>query len=342
MATVIRSWLITGDGLTAIPETPASQLGLLEKDLEAWLVRQPDAIREGLMIIGRQVQTQSGPLDMLGITSEGVLVVIELKRDRPAREALAQAIDYASWIARQPFDELDVLAAEFLHRPLSDAFLAAFGFPLPEVDPSDVGIILVGTRLDASVERMVEFLADRYEMDINALLFRYLRLESGERLLIRTSIVSDDRQAAAEAKHAKFTADALLETARKRGTIEIVQALRRLSEVLKELPSKTYAGSFRYWAPQGMLVGINASGKWNPPLGAIDVWVTPGHWIEASGIAEEDLRSGLASFEIVSEITGTSGLKQIILRIKSVAEADGLVRVLRKWASAERPAEEAY
>jgi RecB family endonuclease NucS len=35
---------------------------------------------------------------VLGLDSEGVLHILELKRDRTPRDVVAQALDYASWV----------------------------------------------------------------------------------------------------------------------------------------------------------------------------------------------------------------------------------------------------
>ena len=51
-----------------------------EKSLEDLLVTSPELLMPDLTLIGRQVPTEGGPLDLLGIDSDGRLVVFELKR----------------------------------------------------------------------------------------------------------------------------------------------------------------------------------------------------------------------------------------------------------------------
>ena len=53
----------------------------------------------GLTLIGRQVSTDGGTLDLLGIDADGRLVVFELKRGTLTRDAGAQVRDYASDLA---------------------------------------------------------------------------------------------------------------------------------------------------------------------------------------------------------------------------------------------------
>jgi RecB family endonuclease NucS len=52
-----------------------------EKELENLLVENPEAIERGMKILGRQIQTDTGPLDILAVDEDGVLTLIELKNE---------------------------------------------------------------------------------------------------------------------------------------------------------------------------------------------------------------------------------------------------------------------
>ncbi|MCK4605271.1 MAG: DUF91 domain-containing protein [Deltaproteobacteria bacterium] len=77
-----------------------------EEQLEEVITRCPKLLMEDLKLIGRQTETPGGPLDLLGVDSDGRLVVFELKRGVLTREAIAQIIDYSSYLAILPQDEL--------------------------------------------------------------------------------------------------------------------------------------------------------------------------------------------------------------------------------------------
>ena len=67
--------------------------------LEDWLESNPDAILErgSLLVIGRQVPTDlGGYIDLLCLDRQGIVVVVELKRDKATREAIGQALEYLS------------------------------------------------------------------------------------------------------------------------------------------------------------------------------------------------------------------------------------------------------
>ncbi|MBK8232362.1 MAG: DUF91 domain-containing protein [Candidatus Eisenbacteria bacterium] len=95
MAEDVRLWRI--DGENRLQEIVRSPLDL-EARIEAWLEQDIAVLDPGLLVIGRQVETDFGGLiDLLCLNAAGDLVVVELKRDRTPREITAQILDYASW-----------------------------------------------------------------------------------------------------------------------------------------------------------------------------------------------------------------------------------------------------
>lgn len=70
-----------------------------EEELEEVLTRCPELLMNDLKLIGRQTETSGGPLDLLGVDGEGHLVIFELKRGALSRDAVAQIIDYASFLS---------------------------------------------------------------------------------------------------------------------------------------------------------------------------------------------------------------------------------------------------
>ena len=100
----IRLWAADGSGGANAPgSSRADESELL---LEDTLVNNPDMLMPGLTLVGRQTPTEGGPLDLLGVDDDGRLVVFELKRGTLSREAVAQVIDYASFLESMPDNEL--------------------------------------------------------------------------------------------------------------------------------------------------------------------------------------------------------------------------------------------
>ena len=80
-----------------------------EETLESWLESNPESIVEDgkLLIIGRQVSTNLGSfIDLLAVDRAGNSAVLELKRDRTPREAIAQALEYASFLETLDYEQL--------------------------------------------------------------------------------------------------------------------------------------------------------------------------------------------------------------------------------------------
>ena len=66
-------------------------------DIEEWIKKDPEILKEELLIIGEQEHTPSGRRpDLVALDKEGNLVIIELKRDDSGRDVHWQAITYAA------------------------------------------------------------------------------------------------------------------------------------------------------------------------------------------------------------------------------------------------------
>ena len=94
-----------------------TQLGLAERVeteemLEDVLVANPNMLMRGLRLVGRQLPVETGFVDLLGIDEDGRLVVFELKREKLTRDAVAQILDYCSYLEALPDSELATLIAE--------------------------------------------------------------------------------------------------------------------------------------------------------------------------------------------------------------------------------------
>lgn len=194
MATEIKTWEIRDGSLVPI-ESRLQDSGRTETlDLESWIASDSTILRPGLRVIGRQVPTRSGPLDLLGIDRSGDLVIVELKRDKLPREVLAQAIDYAADVATWPLEKISEVCVKHTGETLEDFFASAF----PDVDLESVNInerqriLLVGFAAETSLERMIQWLSDNYGVSINAVILKYVRTAGGAELLTRTAVISEE------------------------------------------------------------------------------------------------------------------------------------------------------
>ena len=106
--TKLAAWRIDTQGGSQQPEP--QKVGRsrieLERHLEDWIVNDVTLIGEGLTLVGRQVSIDDGRLDLLAIDSRDRWLVIEIKPGILDSGALAQALYYASSLARLDTDEL--------------------------------------------------------------------------------------------------------------------------------------------------------------------------------------------------------------------------------------------
>src|SRR5437867_5228975 len=153
------------------PEALAESSLAKEQLLEAMIVATPRLLSDEWMLIGRQEDTGfGGRIDLLAIAPDGSLVLIELKRNRTAREVVAQTLDYASWVAKLRPEEVAGIYARFKPgRSLKADFRDSFGQDLDEDSLNQSHqLIVVASSLDDSTERIIGYLSER-DIAINAL-----------------------------------------------------------------------------------------------------------------------------------------------------------------------------
>ena len=163
-----------------------------EEMLEAILVANPEMLMHGLTLVGRQVPVENGLVDLLGIDEDGRLVVFELKREKLTRAAVAQILDYCTYLETLPDSEIGTLVAE---RSGKDGIKKIGDFDewygsQREESIRPIKMVLVGLGLDVSAHRMVSYLADR-GIDIRLVTFHGY-VHGGGMLLAKQVRLADD------------------------------------------------------------------------------------------------------------------------------------------------------
>jgi len=174
-----------------------------EQRLEELLVASPDVLMKGLRLIGRQLQTAGGPLDLLGIDPDGQVVLFELKRGTLTRDAVAQILDYASDLLEHDSDEFaSLIQAGSGHHGIDriDDFSEWYAAEFPgtsEPDLDSVRMVLVGLGVDERAKRIVNMLA-RSGLDIQLMTFQAFR-HGDEVLLARRLETVDPKSSGSKA-----------------------------------------------------------------------------------------------------------------------------------------------
>ncbi len=228
----VKIWSVDGDSNVE----PLARRGQTDTEelLEETLVKNPGMLLPGLRLVGRQTPTGGGPLDLLGVDSDGRLVVFELKRGTLSRDAVAQIIDYAS--------DLDSKSDAGLAKHISehsgtggiesiDDFEEWYtqnteAEGLESLRP--MRMFLVGLGVNDRTERMVRFLAENSSMDISLLTFHGFEY-NGKTLLAKQVEVEAAAESGPRRKPRLSTSEKREELARRvenSGMVDTFEAVR--------------------------------------------------------------------------------------------------------------------
>ena len=274
MTEELKMWTVGGDGDAA----PVEQARRIETEnlLEDTLVKNPDMLMPGLKLVGRQMPTVGGPLDLLGVDRDGRLVVFELKRGKLTREAVTQVIDYASDLEAMNREKLaEHITQQSGHGGIEkiknfEAWCAQH-IEEPDVDPlsSPVKMMLVGLGADAQATRMVDFLAAR-DVDISLLTFHGYKHE-GKTFLARHVLVEPEadeavRRFRGEKKSREERRRAVEEFAKIHGVSDIFgEAVKRFSKLDSRYTLHTLRDGYALYAATSLSLRGHET-KFNRPL----------------------------------------------------------------------------
>jgi hypothetical protein len=186
----IQLWTVdrSAVGTRALPVDPVAS-SETERMLEDLLVNSPELLDPDVTLVGRQVPTDGGPLDLLGVDGDGRLVVYELKRGTLTRDAVAQALDYASDLASMDPGRLARLIEESSGRGGIEKrtnFIEWYNGEYPTSQgplAQAPRMVLVGLGADERARRIVNFLAQT-GVDAQLLTFHAFKI-NGTLLLAR-------------------------------------------------------------------------------------------------------------------------------------------------------------
>jgi Holliday junction resolvase-like predicted endonuclease len=196
----IKLWKVGGskESLTIVDVSSVGQTKT-EGMLEEILVKSPNLLLSGLKLVGRQTETPGGPLDLLGVDEDGRLIVFELKKGTLTRDAVAQIVDYASYLAELveiSVPDLNNLISQGSGKfgvekidDFSEWYQLQFGKALASIGKPKM--MLVGLGVDDRARRMVEFLANS---DIEISLITFHGFDDGNDTYLARQIEVAQRQ----------------------------------------------------------------------------------------------------------------------------------------------------
>lgn len=180
----------------------------LEQHIEIWLENSPWAIiqDEPVLWIDRQpsAQDEEGTIypDLLGVDSEGDLVIVEFKRGKTSRTVVAQLLEYAAWAHELPPEQIHDIADtyfekrdEFRGKTFSEAFREVFYIPdTDELPPlkRKLRLFVIAEEIQPRVASVCRFLRRSYKMDVTCIAVSKFQTESGEEIVSTETKVGDE------------------------------------------------------------------------------------------------------------------------------------------------------
>lgn len=180
--------------LKKLPSVNFSDLEVKERfDIEEWVRKNPDILKEKLLVISEQKRLPSGRQpDLLALDKNGNLVIIELKRDDSGKEVYWQAITYTANFSELSFNDIINFYTKYLESiedENTDAKSRIEEFIEEDLEKINQKqrIILVSKKFHLDVLKAVLWLRD-YEIDIRCVkLIPYK--EENNQLLLDSSII---------------------------------------------------------------------------------------------------------------------------------------------------------
>ncbi len=75
--------------------------GFAERDIEDLIYSNPSCLDDGLELLARQHVVPSGRIDLLAQDRDGNIIVIEIKKETPRDDVLAQVLSYVKYVRRE-------------------------------------------------------------------------------------------------------------------------------------------------------------------------------------------------------------------------------------------------
>lgn len=191
MAHKTELWQVENEQLVDVPAIVLDK----EKRLQEWIAKNPKLLDMEILIIGKEVITtlknQRNRIDLLAIDKSGDVVIIELKKGQTPREVIAQTLDYASWVDTLTPIQIRELSKKHLgDESKIDTFLDDSNITLN----INHKIIIVAAQLDDASERIVQYLANRHNLNINVIFFNFHKNNKGEEYLSKSWLTDFEEQ----------------------------------------------------------------------------------------------------------------------------------------------------
>lgn len=194
---------------------------------------------------------------MLAVDKQGDIVVIELKRDRTPRDTLAQALEYASFVERLDYEQLEEIFCTYIDD--ESANLAQYHHDYFELDTDEAAvfnkdqrIVIIGQRITPEIRQTSAFLRTK-GVRVTCVEFTFFKTEEGVRLLSSDIVVGKE-----PAQLSRISSGSLPQTSEK----QFIESLDEYGKpVFEKLLEFARANAFPiHWGTKGFSINVNLNG----------------------------------------------------------------------------------
>jgi hypothetical protein len=169
-----------------------------EADLEALLEKNPEYFFEKstILIIGRQITTNLNSfIDLMGIDSSGNTLVIELKRDKTPRETIAQLLEYASFVERLDYSQLNEIYQDYSGEDIQLEEYHEQYFQNKSDEKVSFNknskLVIIAQDISKEIKQTAQYLRGK-GLDVFCLEFKYFLSKTGERIISSDVVVGEE------------------------------------------------------------------------------------------------------------------------------------------------------
>ncbi len=170
-----------------------------ERDFEDLLEQDATLVLgEPIRVISRQppLSISKQKIDLLALDRQGNCVIIELKRGKPSRTAIAQILEYAAGVAQLSFIELEKLAYRWAQQQgkkftsLAAMHSEFFDYPIGDISKSAFNqqqrLVLISEGVDTRVLEVAEYLRS---LTIDITYISYFSYHAPDEILVATETI---------------------------------------------------------------------------------------------------------------------------------------------------------
>jgi len=152
-----------------------------ERYLENLILSAPESIYPyKFIIIGEQIKTDFGPLDLLGLDDKGNILLIELKVGKTPRDIIAQVLEYSAFINKKCSIKNIISFANRNEEEKIKKFLIKHN--LKQIRKEIVSIIVAGW-IDESIAEVSKYLMKKFNFPMYFVEFAFYQNKSNEKFI---------------------------------------------------------------------------------------------------------------------------------------------------------------